>query len=117
MWQEIQQVLMDFIRNPIVISTLIVIVGIICAYLKIPKWVSNIIIKIIQDIFDAVIGTEELSKDVQMTSEQKLQNAVIKVKNSPNLTKTEKIILKSNAVVNVIEKAVLPVLQKFWKKK
>ncbi|MDY0218971.1 MAG: hypothetical protein RBR14_06465 [Candidatus Cloacimonas acidaminovorans] len=117
MWQEIQQVLMDFVRSPIVISTIIVIVGIICSYLKIPKWVSNIIIKVIQDIFQAVIGTEELSKEVQMTSEEKLNNAIIEVKNSPNLTKTEKILLNNKSIVNVIEKAVLPVLQKFWKKK
>ena len=117
LWTQLQPVLQDFITNPITISTVIVIVGIILAYFKIPKWISDIIILIIKHFFGAVEDTEKVSKNVEMSSEQKLQYAIAEVKNTDKLNKAEKIILKTGLAKRIIEDAVLPVYQKFWKHK
>jgi len=117
LWTQLQPVLQGFITSPITISTVIVIVGIILAYLKVPKWVSNIIIMIIQHFFGAVEETEETAKSIPMQSKEKLDYAINQVQKSEKLNKAEKIILKSGVAKNIIEKAVLPVLQKYWKKK
>ena len=117
LWTELQPVLQGFITSPITISTIIVIVGIILAYLKIPKWISDIIILIIKHFFSAVEDTEKVSKNVEMSSEQKLQYAIAEVQNNDKLNKAEKIILKTGLAKRIIEDAVLPVFQKFWKNK
>ena len=117
LWTELQPVLQGFITSPITISTVIVIVGIILAYLKIPKWISDIIILIIKHFFNAVEDTENVSKNIEMSSEQKLQYAIAEVQNNDKLNKAEKIILKTGLAKRIIEDAVLPVFQKFWKNK
>lgn len=117
LWTELQPVLQGFITSPITISTVIVIVGIILAYLKIPKWISDIIILIIRHFFNAVEDTEKVSKNVEMSSEQKLQYAIAEVQKNDKLNKAEKIILKTGLAKRIIEDAVLPVFQKFWKHK
>jgi hypothetical protein len=117
LWTELQPVLQGFITSPITISTVIVIVGIILAYLKIPKWISDIIILIIKHFFNAVEDTEKVSKNIEMSSEQKLQYAIAEVQNNDKLNKAEKIILKTGLAKRIIEDAVLPVFQKFWKHK
>jgi hypothetical protein len=52
-----------------------------------------------------------------MSSEQKLQYAIAEVQNNDKLNKAEKIILKTGLAKRIIEDAVLPVYQKFWKHK
>ncbi len=117
LWTQLQPVLRDFITNPVTISTLIVIIGIVFAYFKIPKWIADILIIVIRHFFGAVEDTENVSKNINMTSEQKLKYAISEIENTSKLNKVEKLILKTGKAKKIIEEAVLPIYQKFWKHK
>jgi hypothetical protein len=102
--------------DPEVAVAIVGIISTIWAYLKAPRWLLPVLIRVLNIGAHSVVLTEQFSKSRVMSSDEKLQHAVENITRATQFPKEQKVLKWLGGAEKVV-KIILPFFQLIWKKK
>jgi len=116
-WEALRPLIIQILKSPEFYVFIAGAITTILAILKVPGWVKDAVLYLLKKILESVKKTEQKSKTVKMSSEEKMADALKRLNEDSTLTKKEKKLIEMLGPKRIIEEAVLPNLQEYFKEK